>query len=82
MSGITDSRHVCFCLSFGVRLEDVNTVVICKEILEMGMKEKELSDKGEHMLLSLRPSPEKIRKLPFQERMAILYERGEQHPSD
>ena len=65
---------------FGVRLEDGSTVAFRKENLEMGMKKEELSDEDEHMLLSLRSSPEKIRNLPFQERMAILYDCGEQHP--
>ena len=58
---------------FGVQLKDGRNVAIRAENLSMGMKEEELSEEDEKMLLSLEPAPEELRCLPHVDRMAALY---------
>ena len=58
---------------FGVRIRDGTSVAVRKHNLEMGMKQEELSDEDEQLLLSLEPTTEELKSMPFERRIASIY---------
>ena len=58
---------------FRLRLQDGTNVRVLKENLEMGMKQEEMSEEDEQLLLGLKPTSQEIRSLPWRERMQATY---------